>query len=641
MSNVEEAPTGFPQEEEEALRGDEDVADIVKVETFRDNLAPLSEVKRFGIVSVAVFGSIAASFAHFFNLFSGELEKKYGLTQKDLSTVGTVGTVFCFFTLPYGFVYDYFGPIPIFGIATVFFPIGALLLALSFNGFVYATVVRLSVFNAILNIGTIMFDIGIQMTMLSLFPSSRGGIVAIAKSFNGLGSPIVAAIQLAFFNGRPDHFFYFLMALVVVIAVTCMFVVRLPPYHLTGYQQTHLSEEEKQRRLTTRAQYLRQKTPIPRFAVGLFFVIVLIVFMPLEGALVVSYDLGKRYRVAFAVVAIVLVLLNCTLMPLPLKILEREWWSRRRQRDAEAPTQDPQKERLSNETPERLTEDESSEKKSTAGVETDVDYIAPQYQTTFLQSACTLRLWAVLWSLFATVGAETVLMLNASYIFAALSGEKVSPSLRTLLTVLDGVGSAVGRLMMSGFEMWSQKKKPEDRIPMTMALFIPASVMVVALVLILSVPKAALPLPYVLGALANGIRAGVVVLMMRTIYARDVAKHYNFCFLSTVFATILLNRFTYGEWYTREADKLGTRVCYERRCVVMPLALMLGINCTAFISSVYVHLSYRSFSRKTLAERRRIKEAAARPTAVAPDGQAVAANPLQPSLPFPSTALSP
>ncbi|RNF07324.1 hypothetical protein TraAM80_03460 [Trypanosoma rangeli] len=41
--------------------------------------------------------------------------------------------------------------------------------------------------------------------------------------------------------------------------------------------------------------------------------------------------------------------------------------------------------------------------------------------------------------------------------------------------VMGGVGSAVGCLMRSGFEMWSQMKTPEDCIPVAMALFIPTS----------------------------------------------------------------------------------------------------------------------------------------------------------------------
>ncbi|EKF26684.1 hypothetical protein MOQ_009616, partial [Trypanosoma cruzi marinkellei] len=92
-------------------------------------------------------------------------------------------------------------------------------------------------------------------------------------------------------------------------------------------------------------------------------------------------------------------------------------------------------------------------------VETEVDYIAPQYQTTFLQNLKTLKLWALLWSFFSIAGAGVVIIYNASFVYAALADEEVDNAIKTLLTVLYGVGSAVGRLMMSYFEVWSQKRK--------------------------------------------------------------------------------------------------------------------------------------------------------------------------------------
>ncbi|KAF8297412.1 hypothetical protein TcBrA4_0066410 [Trypanosoma cruzi] len=87
MSKLEGTNSEPEKDAHDAHVRNKNVADLVVVEALHDNLEPLSEAKRFSIVSVAVFGSIAASFAHFFNLFSGELEKKYHLTQRDLSTV--------------------------------------------------------------------------------------------------------------------------------------------------------------------------------------------------------------------------------------------------------------------------------------------------------------------------------------------------------------------------------------------------------------------------------------------------------------------------------------------------------------------------------------------------------------------------
>ncbi|KEG06185.1 hypothetical protein DQ04_15411000 [Trypanosoma grayi] len=221
-------------------------------------------------------------------------------------------------------------------------------------------------------------------------------------------------------------------------------------------------------------------------------------------------------------------------------------------------------------------------------------------------------MWALLWLFFCIVGAEFVIIFNARFIYAAIAGEPVSNALGTLLTVINGVGSAVGRLLMSYFEVWSQKRKAEDRIPITISLLFPVVCVILSLVLFLVLPKSALVVPYVTAALGNGFCAAAVVLVTRTIFAKDPAKHYNFCFVATVVSTVLLNRLTYGEWYTRVADEQGQTLCLGQKCVMMPLLLFLGLNCSAFIAIIYVNWEYRRFSCTVLEERRRMKEEALR-----------------------------
>ncbi|ORC88545.1 uncharacterized protein TM35_000161830 [Trypanosoma theileri] len=559
---------------------------------------PISESRRFALLALGAFCCTCASFSYAFNLISGELQTRYNLNQRDLSTISTVGLVFCYFILPYAFVYDHFGPLPILSLATLFFPLGTLLLALTFRGIIVGSVVRLSVFNSIMNLGCALFDLGSVMTVITFFPINRGPVVAIMKTFTGLGSAIVGCIQLAFFNGMPDHFFYFLMALSFVVGMFACVFLRLPSYHLTGYEENHLSVEEKERRLARRAVYLRQKPPIIRFVIGLTFVIIIIIFLPLQSALVAYQGLGQSYRIAFAIVVIVLMALY-PMMALPVRFLDR------RKTEVDRITE-PRNE------PEGESSDQVDVVKPDDVVETDVDYIAPQYQGPFLRNLLTLRLWALLWSFFAVVGAEFVIILNARFILAALSGEAVGNELGTLLTVLNGVGSAVGRLLLSYFEVWSQKRKAEDRIPITVSLFIPTITIIVSMVLFLVLPKSALPLPYAIAALSNGFCAAVTVLVTRTIFARDPAKHYNFCFIATVFSVLFLNRLLYGEWYARKAQEYGVTVCLQKSCVLMPLLFLLGLACSAFLTNAYVHFEYRRFCQRTLEERQRVREAAVR-----------------------------
>ncbi|PWV13494.1 putative protein associated with differentiation 4 [Trypanosoma cruzi] len=105
--------------------------------------------------------------------------------------------------------FDHFGPKPIFILSMVLFPLGALLFALSFRGTIEGSVVRLSVFNGMLTLGCTLYDVVYMMTIMSHFPNSRGPVVAVLKSYIGLGSAIVGSIQLAFFDGEAGPLLLF------------------------------------------------------------------------------------------------------------------------------------------------------------------------------------------------------------------------------------------------------------------------------------------------------------------------------------------------------------------------------------------------------------------------------------------------
>lgn len=570
-------------------------------------LKPISETHRFALLLLGLFGMICGSFGSYtFNLVSGSFQTKYSLSQRDLSAITTCGTVVGYVMLPYSFIYDYIGPLPIAILSSFVFPLGALLVALCFQGVIVGNVVKLCVFYSFMNVGTSFFDLSSCMTILSYFPTNRGPVVALLKTFIGLGAAIVGCMYQGYFGGAVEHFFYFLMVWAVIVGVLGAIFLRLPEYHLTGYQESHLSAEEKERRLTTKTQYLKQKPPMWRFYYGFVLMVLLIVFLPVTSALADYLSLGVEKKRAFAIVATILTA-GFFVIALPLENVrpKRPAASNVDEFDAVEEVQNTSQ-TSSNEVEKPLplvdvTLDEEE-------LDTEVDYIAPQYQTSFLRNLLSVNLWALWWTSFCIVGAEGVIMNNASYIFGALAGEKVSDETRTLLTVLNGVGSAAGRLMMSYFEAWSQKRPAEKRIPITVALFFPTTSIIITIVLFLTLPKRVLPLPYVIAALGNGFLAASTILVTRTIYARDPAKHYHFCFLATAASSIALNRFLYGEWYTVQAEKLGkSLLCTHRKCVQMPLLVLLGLACSAFVSNVVVHFTYRRYCQRILSERRRVR----------------------------------
>ncbi|KAG5471542.1 hypothetical protein LSCM1_01636 [Leishmania martiniquensis] len=581
----------------------------------------ISEPKRFFLLLIGVYACICTSITYVYNLFSGQLQEKYDFTQQQMSVITTMSNILGIVVFPLAGLYDYYGPRPLFTIGMTFLPIGGVLFGLAFADAIDGSVLRFTIFSALLGIGTSMFDIAGLMTILSVFPSSRGAVIAVMKTFIGLGSAIFGAIQLAFFDENITGFFYFLSAFVAVVGVFCVVFVKLPPYQLTGYEENYLTEAEKEKRLSTKRAYL-EKVPSPRrFVFGFVLVAFLIVFLPLQSAVVAYLGLGHLYKVAFAAVTIGVMVLY-TVIAIPLRWLDVG--SANIAENLLEATQTPElaartmsgshmtaAERLSMHIHTTRTSIADQAIFSAAGIDESL-HIAPQYQTTFFQSICTLKLWALAYSLFCIFGTQMVIIVNARFVYAAASETHMTQEIASLLTVFNGAGSAVGRIIMSIFEVWTQKRKPEERIPLTIALFIPSLILLTASLMLLFVWKEWLLIPFGLTALGNGFSAASVVLVMRTLYAKDVANHYNFMSLSSLTSSLLLNQMLYGNWYTKEARKQHSNICMGRQCIFVPLVIMSALLFTSLLSTMYVHIQYKTFCEHALAERAQLRGARAR-----------------------------
>ncbi|KEG12546.1 hypothetical protein DQ04_01631120 [Trypanosoma grayi] len=162
----------------------------------------INELRRFRIVLGGLAASLAISVFYGFNLLSNYLQTEYGLSGSDLTTITTTGIVVGFVTFPCGMLLDYAGPVWVLLIATTSCALGALLFGLAFNGLIAASVVRFSVFCAFLNFGCLSFDTGSLMAVLGSFPLTKGPVVALMKTFAGLGASVLAVINNSFFRDR-------------------------------------------------------------------------------------------------------------------------------------------------------------------------------------------------------------------------------------------------------------------------------------------------------------------------------------------------------------------------------------------------------------------------------------------------------
>lgn len=561
---------------------------------------------------IGVYACICTSISYVYNLFSGQLQEKYNFTQKQMSVITTMSSILGLVVFPLAGLYDYYGPRPLFMIGMIILPLGGVLFGLAFSDAVDGSVVRFTIFSAFLGIGTSMFDIAGLMTILSVFPSSRGAVIAVMKTFIGLGSAIFGAIQLGFFEKNITGFFYFLAAFAAVVGFLCVFFVERPPYQLTGYEEKYLTEAEKAKKLSTKKAYL-EKVPSPRrFKYGFVLVALLIVLLPMQSTVVAYKKLGHVYKVAFALITIGIMALYC-IIAIPLRWLDVGSTNIIEQLPEEsealvagAAAASDHRMTASQRLSMRINTTRTSIAEQAIFNAASIDesaHIAPQYQTSFFESVCTLKLWALAYSLFSICGTQMVIIVNARFVYAAASETHVTPEVASLLTIFNGAGSAVGRILMSIFEVWTQKRKPEERIPLTIALFIPSLIVLAASLMLLFLRKEWLLISFGLTALGNGFSAASIVLVMRTLYAKDVANHYNCMSLSSLAGSVLLNQMLYGNWYTKEAKKQDSNICIGRQCIFVPFAIMGGLVFTSLFSDLYVHLQYKKFCDEALAAR--------------------------------------
>ncbi|CAD2221272.1 hypothetical protein AGDE_15795 [Angomonas deanei] len=389
---------------------------------------------------------------------------------------------------------------------------------------------------------------------------------------------------------------------------------------MTGYQLRHSTVEEQEERAAAKAPYLHQKPERWRIIVGYVIIVLFIIFLPTQSAVINYLSLGKKYKRGFAIATVSLLASNVVLfLPTPPCWRNKKKNNEKKEEITEelgwtgeaAVTEIPAGEVVVKEIEapegELLSDRNKEEEGSDSNKESDVDFMAPQYQTSFRQNLLTLRLWCIAWTLFCLGGTEFVIINNPSYIYSAMARVETDTNMRTLLSVVSGVGSAVGRLFMAAFEHVSQHRPPEKRIPITWAPFIPMTLMTITLILFLTCPARLTPLPIVLTSFANGAQSVHTILLPRVIFAKDPARHYNFCFVPVVFSTILFVPFLWGMWYNKRAAETGgvRGYCFDRSCIMMPMGVLLGLVVSTALSSTYLHLHYTRYCRKVLAERRR------------------------------------
>ncbi|CAD2221089.1 hypothetical protein AGDE_07954 [Angomonas deanei] len=471
-------------------------------------LHPINEVSRSLIFIAGFFCSICVSLTYAFDLFSTQFREQFNLSVGDLSTISTVGLVFCYLVIPYSIIFERFGPFINFLICGATGFIGALCLGLVFQRKVNGNVAVLSVLYAFLNTASGLFDVTYLSVIFEVFPRNRGPYVCLGKVMAGLGSSIMACISAALFNGNATGFIYFIAALCMCVALAAAFTMVLPPY-ITNYwrDRSNHTEEEKLELAMTRHYYEHKSAPIRRTLLGYAVVVLIIVFVTIEAPVLAYTKVGRGGKIAIGVI-IILLTFSIFLMALPVRCLGGV--------NEPAPTEDElhavrryyqalkRMEQSSTSEESNISLDSATKPQEVTGgelielVEMDVleeelkvlddaelkpsEYFLderpqdPRYGGDRLRDyLMRVDLWLVLAYLICVLPLAVLVSFNSSSISIAKTGEKRSQQLSTLYTAFLGVGNACGRIIVGAFEAYVQQqpRAKTNRILFTLALRAP------------------------------------------------------------------------------------------------------------------------------------------------------------------------
>ena len=603
----------------------------------------IDEVKRFRALSCALFCSICVSLVFAFDLFSDEFQKRYSLSDGDLSTISTVGVVFCYFVVPYGILYDYMGPLPLLVIAGVTGLVGCLGLGLVFDGKIKGTTATISVFYAFMNTCSGLFDAASVVTIVELFPRNRGPVIGLVKVMTGLGSSVFSTISRSFFSKNISGFIYFIMALTVAVAIVSIFLVTLPPYFINGWRKRGKTEEELAALASLKAIYAKKFVPIRRIACGYVIVACLVIFFTITAPVLAYTNVSKAGKCVVGAITVVLCM-SFWVMSLPIRSLggvdeaaqycdsfdgaepfddtvTREIDGGKAPLEVSGEVLDDSREALNDscevlddggKAPLEVSGEVLDKSSPITGGEADAPEVEkavieegpqdPRYGGTIWQTLSRPDVWLLLIAFVFQTSLGTIVTYNGSTIYVARTGRARSAGLGSLYTAFIGVGSAVGRVAMGLFEAYVQQQDPEKRkVLVTISLPVAPIVATVAGILILVLPGDALLFPYILVYFEEGVFNGVRALIFPCIFASHHGILYNMSFCTNVIGVICFNRFLFGLTVDSEREKMGHTVaqgCTTRACVQTPIIVVTCMAAFAAVLASIVHIRYSRFVNK-------------------------------------------
>ncbi|KAG5505818.1 hypothetical protein JKF63_05154 [Porcisia hertigi] len=579
-------------------------------------LHPVNEMNRFWILVCGLFCGICVSLTFAYDLFTTQFRDQFQMSAGDLSTVSTVGLVFCYFLLPFSVIFETCGPFLNFMICLVTGVIGTVCLALTFSGTIPGNVATVTIFYAFLNISSGLIDTTYISTLFEVFPRNRGPAVGLAKVMTGLGSTIFACLSTTLFKGNTVGFIYFLCVLITVVSAWASFLVVLPPYYINWWRLRGKSAEEVADLQATRQFYENQSVPARRLFLGYAVVLTMIVFFTVEAP-VLAYAKHVPRSAELAVGGVACVLTLCIfLMVLPLRCLGGM--------DKGAPL-DPEPRSIAQVCGVSVVESDVSEGATVEKARPVVGNVAavnsdsslspesgavseansgldPRYPgSSILDYMKSLDLWLILLYTFCVAPMGIMVSYNGTTISIAKTGRERSHETAALYTAFLGLGNSVGRIAFGMFEAYSQYTKRNPgcrRVLVTASLFVTPALAAMGGLLLLVLPGNMILLPYILVYIGDGFNATVQALIFTCLFEKFHNTLYNMVFMVMAICVVVFNRFLFGMYVDmqhRELNLSASQECNRVVCIQTPFVVATCVAVCGLLIAVPVHLRYARF----------------------------------------------
>ncbi|KAG5471297.1 hypothetical protein LSCM1_01372 [Leishmania martiniquensis] len=284
----------------------------------------INNLRRFRILFTGVVLFISSSTQGTHAIFGVlYLQQAYQFTVREMAIIYLSGVSVGLFTLPFGALYDWFGPRVVVALGSIIAAVGHLLFALTFAGHIPHTVFNCAVFYALMCWGCYALSVAVLPAVLTHMPRDRGQPTGLLQTFSGLGASVFACLFRGFFKENFESLMWFMFAVTLAAGAGGVWYLEDAPYVVNRWQQRRITPRQQLRAYLIRNRYMSQLVPKRRYAFLTVILILLNLYLTIQTVCVAYFasDMTPGTLRGIAIGAIVLVLLILVLV-VPLNSID-------------------------------------------------------------------------------------------------------------------------------------------------------------------------------------------------------------------------------------------------------------------------------------------------------------------------------